>query len=120
MLYRDPLPDRTFVPRKGTLPVHATLAMLLAWRYAQLLNALPKRGSEAAQWRIHAEELAMAAQWEAPLERTLGDFESLKGAGQKPDGILVNSALLRCIACARPFVKDVAGSDGEHEDVEVK
>jgi len=39
----------------GPRPVHPSLAALAAWRYAQLLTALPRRGTEAAAWAAAGE-----------------------------------------------------------------
>ncbi|PRW44846.1 NEDD8-activating enzyme E1 catalytic subunit isoform B [Chlorella sorokiniana] len=62
--------------------VHPSLGALLAWRYAQLLNALPRRATEAAGW----ERLARALHEEAPTgglgsapETVFGSLDALTG-----------------------------------------
>ena len=47
--------------------VHPSVGALLAWRFAQLLTALPQRGTEAARW----ERLARALYDERPIGRML-------------------------------------------------
>ena len=70
-------------------PSHAlapSLHATLAWRYCQLLNALPNRGSEAAAWESCARDLwaRSASVVRVPaLEAALGDAVALKGQGQQ-------------------------------------
>lgn len=120
MLYRNPTADTAFVPRRQPGPVHNSLAALLAWRYAQLLTALPRRDGEARQWQRHAELLTADTAFAGQLEHSFGDIESLKGRGEKPAGVFVHNALLRAIACERPFAEAVADSDAEHSDTGLK
>lgn len=104
MLYRNPTADTAFVPRQHPLPVHSSLAALLAWRYAQLLTALPKRGSEANQWQQQAEKCFTEASIAGPIEQLYGDLSSLQGEGGQPAGVYVDNALRRVISCSRPLV----------------
>ena len=104
MLYRNPTADTAFVPRQRPLPVHPSLAALLAWRYAQLLTALPKRDSEARQWRQQAETCFTESSIAGPIEQLYGDMSSLKGEGSRPSGVYVDNALRRVIPCSRPLV----------------
>lgn len=124
MLYCNPTPGTAFVPRRSILPVHSSLAVLLSWRYAQLLTALPKRGSEARDWQEHAEALYgehLSAAWKQPIEHFLGDVEGLKGKGNSPIGVVVDSTLLRAIPCGKSVIVPARqGSDTEHEDAEIK
>lgn len=64
--------------------VHPSVGALLSWRYAQLLTALPRRGTEAAAW----EKLARALHEEAPIgglgsapETAFGTLDALSVRG---------------------------------------
>ncbi len=83
-------------------PVHPTLAALLAWRYAQLLSALPKRNAEAELWGSHARELFKAAFPGKAIDEYFGDKERLKGKGAKPKGVFIDSTVRRVLLCTRP------------------
>lgn len=80
------------------LSVHGSLAAVAAWRYAQLLSALPKRDTEAAAWQHCA-----TSHWEALkdwsvftcLEDELGPLDSLKGCHDESSGIILDLGCLR-------------------------
>lgn len=84
------------------LPIHGSLASTAAWRYAQLLNALPKRNTEASAWQEFA-----ARHWQAlddwsggtELERVLGPLDVLKGGADDSPGMIVDLTLLRGLPC---------------------
>jgi hypothetical protein len=63
---------------------HHSLAARAAWLHAQLLSALPKRGTEAHAWAECARAVAAAGPdgSGAPLEETLGELGALSGAGR--------------------------------------
>jgi hypothetical protein len=87
--------------------LHPSLHAALAWRYCQLLNALPNRGGEAAAWEGCARDLWGRCSFIAagpPLEGVLGDPAALKGQGQH-GGTFVISLLPR-----RLLVPGVAGA----------
>jgi hypothetical protein len=84
-------------------PVHPTLAALLAWRHAQLLTALPKRGREAEQWAGHARELFEAAFHGKIIEECFGDVEGLKGKGARPKGVFIETTTRRVVLCESPM-----------------
>ena len=87
--------------------IHPSLGALLAWRYCQLLTALPRRGTEAAGW----ERLARAFH-EAPLgglvgggvgstpEVLYGALTALKGEGPPGRGVVLDMACRRALPCA--------------------
>ena len=85
MLHLDP--SKTFVP---VLLVHPSVSAMLAWRYAQLLAALPKRETETNAWHKLALELhSRSAEGQQPaigLEQAYGDLHSLKGQGSPGRG----------------------------------
>lgn len=79
--------------------VHPTLSSLLAWRYSQLLAALPKRGTESSAWQRLAKDL-----WdEAPVaiaatpETVFGSIEALKGRGERGTGVVVDLLTRRAL-----------------------
>jgi len=90
--------------------VHPSLAALLAWRHAQLLTALPKRGGEAELWAGHARKVFEAAFPGKALEKYLGDVEGLKGKDVRPKGVLIDSTTRRVILCKQPIRKSSEGS----------
>lgn len=79
--------------------VHPSIGSLLAWRYAQLLSALPNRGTEAAAWRA----LGAALYEEAPIgrksapEAVFGGMEVLRGAGEAGQGVVVDLMCRRAL-----------------------
>ncbi|KAF8055656.1 RPA1A [Scenedesmus sp. PABB004] len=76
----------------GRAPAHASLRAALAWRFAQLLTALPSRGAEAAAWSDAARALwprAGAGLSARPLEGVLGDAAALTGQGAHGAGGVV-------------------------------
>jgi hypothetical protein len=64
--------------------LHPGLHAALAWRYGQLLSALPNRGGEADAWAGAARELwgRGGGGGGLALEATLGDRAAFKGQGQ--------------------------------------
>ncbi|GBF94645.1 hypothetical protein Rsub_07381 [Raphidocelis subcapitata] len=75
--------------------LHPSLHAALAWRYCQLLSALPNRGGEAEAWEGAARALwgrSGAAASAHPIEAALGDRIALKGQGSH--GGLALAALL--------------------------
>lgn len=87
---------------RDTLLVHGSLASCAAWRYAQLLHALPKRNTEASAWQEFA-----ARHWQAmnvypcstELEKLLGPLDVLKGGTDDSPGMIVDLTLLRGLPC---------------------
>lgn len=83
------------------LQVHGSLASAAAWRYAQLLSALPKRDTEASAWQRFA-----VMHWQAKhnattneLDKVLGPLDVLKGGKDESPGIIVDLTLLRGLPC---------------------
>ena len=84
------------------LRVHGSLASAAAWRYAQLLSALPKRDTEASAWQGFA-----VRHWQAmhdgtqsnELDKVLGPLDVLKGGKNESPGIIVDLMLLRGLPC---------------------
>lgn len=72
--------------------MHPSVGALLAWRYAQLLTALPNRGTEAGRW----ERLARLLYDESPIGRAsapesmFGTLDNLTGRGDAGRGIVVD------------------------------
>ena len=83
------------------LQVHGSLASAAAWRYAQLLSALPKRDTEASAWQRFAvmHWQAMHGTQSNELEQVLGPLDILKGGQDESPGILVDLMLLRGLPC---------------------
>jgi hypothetical protein len=81
--------------------VHPSLAAAVAWRYSQLLTALPNRGGEATAWAEAAQQQwQKAGQGLLPLgggrcSSALGDLAALTGKGSHGDNRVVVSLLLR-------------------------
>lgn len=82
--------------------VHPSMGALLAWRYCQLLTAMPRRGTEAAAW----EKLARALHEEAPIgglgsapETVFGTLDALTGKGQAGRGVVVDLMCRRALPC---------------------
>lgn len=67
----------------GAAKAHPSVAALLAWRYAQLLAALPKRETETEAWQQLAQVVqgSTAELQRIDLEQAYGDLYSLKGRG---------------------------------------
>ena len=76
------------------LPVHSSLAAAGAWRYSQLLTALPRRDTEASAWEQFA-----AAHSPIELESVLGPLDILKGGKDNSSGIVVDLLMLRALPC---------------------
>lgn len=91
----------------AALCVHSSLAAAAAWRYAQLLTVLPKRETEAAQWKNCAEayhEHARSAdthQGQLPLQELLGPLDFLRGQDSGVNGIVVDLTLRRALPYLR-------------------
>lgn len=87
---------------RDALLIHGSLASCAAWRYAQLLHALPKRNTEASAWQEFA-----ARHWQATdgpsrnteLEKVLGPLDILKGGTDDSPGMIVDLMLLRGLPC---------------------
>ncbi len=83
----------------GLGPVHPSVSSLAAWRYAQLLTALPRRDTEAAGWHRLAKELYD----DAPLRRVLepasvfGTLDHLQGKGDGGCGIVLDLMTRRAL-----------------------
>lgn len=73
---------------------HPSLAAAIAWRYAQLLTALPQRETEAAAW---ADAAADRGGGRAALEAALGGLPALTGQGDKGAGVVVDGACRRAL-----------------------
>lgn len=96
-----------------------SLGAAICWRYAQLLTALPKRESEAAQWEHYASQLWAGGVPEGgggaassgassgggtagvfgPISGCLGDLVALKGQGAHGTGVLVGLLTRRLLPC---------------------
>jgi hypothetical protein len=78
--------------------VHPSLSAAIAWRYGQLLTALPNRGSEAAAWGNAAHQLWHQTGWphskddksSGSCEVVLGELTALTGKGHHGCGALVS------------------------------
>ena len=101
-IYKSQAPSShlEFVMRKPR-PLHPSLAALLAWRFAQLLTALPKRGGEAELWAGHARELFEANFAGMAIQEYFGDVEGLKGKGARPKGVFIDSTTRRVVLCEK-------------------
>lgn len=81
---------------------HASIVALLCWQNAQLLTALPKRGTEAGWW----EETARSAWKDAgglnksSIEGTLGSMDQLTGTGEPGSGVIIDLMLRRALPMA--------------------
>lgn len=79
--------------------VHPSVGALAAWRYAQLLTALPKRETEAAGWH----KLACELYDDAPLRMILeprsvfGSLDNLKGQGSAGYGVVLELSSRRAL-----------------------
>ena len=84
-----------------TMPlcVHSSLAGTAAWRYAQLLTALPKRETEASLWKKFAEHQQSSSDVMAPLPGALGPLELLKGQDDGSKGVVLDVVLRRALPC---------------------
>lgn len=83
----------------GLGPVHPSVSSLAAWRYAQLLSALPRRSTEATGWHQLAKELYD----DAPLRRVLepasvfGTLNYFQGKGDGGCGIVLDLMTRRAL-----------------------
>lgn len=77
-------------------PVHSSLAAAAAWRYAQLLAALPRRSTEASSWEHFAAAQLPKGQ---TAESVLGPLEILKGGADGSSGVVVDLLLMRALPC---------------------
>lgn len=83
--------------------LHPSLHAALAWRYCQLLAALPNRGGEADAWEGAARALwgrSGAAASARPIEAALGDRVALTGQGSH-GGLALAALLPRRLLVAR-------------------
>lgn len=84
------------------LPVHGSLASAAAWRYAQLLSALPKRDTEASAWQEFAVrhwQVVHDQSQSSELDKVLGPLDLLKGGKDESPGVVVDLMLLRGLPC---------------------
>ncbi|KAJ9514091.1 hypothetical protein QJQ45_002207 [Haematococcus lacustris] len=98
---------QALAPSKRLL--HPSLTALLAWRYCQLLAALPNRGSEGAAWKLLAESAWLAAGpvagqqpqlnagASASIAKVLGAEGQLKGQGGAGSGVLAGLLARRAL-----------------------
>eukprot|EP00890_Picochlorum_soloecismus_P005815 jgi/Picsp_1/6234/NSC_03588-R1_hypothetical protein CHLNCDRAFT_51750 [Chlorella variabilis] len=88
---------------KGTTLVHPTVISVMAWRFSQLLTALPQRDTEAEKWK----QLASDVYEEAPMERLtgpevmFGSLSKLKGKGEYGRGVVLDLMTRRALPCAK-------------------
>ena len=99
-VYRQAVKLMKLDPAKPTsspyLPVHSSLAATAAWRYAQLLAALPKRDTEASSWM----QFATAQLLKGVIgDAGLGPANVLKGEEDNSKGVVVDLLLLRALPC---------------------
>ena len=82
-------------PAKGYVAVHpkvhSSVAAALAWRYAQLLAALPKRDTETEAWKMLARDIQstsneLQSEDTHRLEEAYGELHSLQGKGAPGKG----------------------------------
>ena len=78
------------------MPVHSSLAATAAWRYAQLLAALPRRSTEASSWQQFAAAQLPKGQ---TAKSILGSLEVLKGGADSSRDVVVDMLLLRALPC---------------------
>ncbi|PSC73470.1 Kinesin light chain [Micractinium conductrix] len=82
--------------------VHPSVGSLLAWRYCQLLTALPKRSTDAASWerlaRVLFEEAPIGGLGAAP-ETAFGTLDALTGKGQAGRGVVLDLMCRRVLPC---------------------
>jgi len=95
-------------PAKGSTPTtakaHPSVAVLLAWRYAQLLAALPKRDTETEAWRDLAEGIHSSLpepQNMRSLEEAYGNLHSLQGKGLPGKGAICDVSTRRVLPYAQ-------------------
>lgn len=108
-----PQPCSTHSPTP-TLPAqaHPSVGALLAWRYAQLLTALPRRGTEAATWA----RLGRALFEEAPVARAsvpetiFGSLDNLQGRGQAGSGVVLDLLTRRALPCQPEALQTAAAA----------
>ena len=84
------------------LPVHGSLASAAAWRYAQLLSALPKRDTDASAWQefaVRQWQLVHSQRQSSELDKVLGPLDVLKGGKDESSGVIVDLRLLRGLPC---------------------
>lgn len=84
----------------GHQPVHPSLKAAVAWRYCQLLTALPNRGAEAAAWADAARGAwgrAGAGLQDRAIAGLLGDEAALKGQAQHGSGGVVSLVARRLL-----------------------
>lgn len=89
--------------------VHPSIGALAAWRYAQLLTALPRRGTEASGWHTLAKDLYD----DAPLKRVLepatvfGTLDHLQGKGAAGYGVVLDLMTRRALPKIPPLPEEV-------------
>ena len=84
------------------LTVHASVAAQLAWRYSQLLTALPQRGTEAEAWEGCAVRLYAKAggfQGFRDIGEAFGDLRALQGQGSEGAGGVADLSIRRLLPC---------------------
>lgn len=105
MMYRNPTPPQPLVLSQNPPKVHQSLIGLHAWRCAQLLTVLPKRETEASFWQDVAQH-AYEGSVSATLDSTLGSLASLKGMGEKGNGLFIDNSTRRVIPCEAPLMQE--------------
>ncbi len=90
---------RAAVASHGRHAIHSSLASALAWRYCQLLTALPRRSSEATAWGDLARGLWSESGCLArkDIAAVLGDDVALKGQGSQGQGGVVSLFVRRVL-----------------------
>ena len=82
--------------------MHPSVPAQLGWRYAQLLAALPKRGTEAEAWQAYAQEIfarSPGMQQAGDIVAVLGDLHSLQGKGSPGTGVVADLTIRRLLPC---------------------
>jgi hypothetical protein len=82
----------------GPHSVHPSLGALAAWRYAQLLTALPRRETEARAWAAAGERLWRRGAGKGDsLAATLGDLDCRTGRSASREGGIVSLLCRRLV-----------------------
>lgn len=89
--------------------MHPSVAAQLAWRYAQLLDAMPKRDTETQQWQSCARALyseagglqgspfSAAEGQSSAIDDAFGDLQQLQGKGSSGRGALSDVIIRRLL-----------------------
>lgn len=84
---------------RSELPFHPSVGALAAWRYAQLLTALPGRGTEASAWQSLANDLYDDAPVRRVVDpiRVFGSLDMLQGKGSSGCGVVLDLMCRRAL-----------------------